>query len=137
MNCHEHVARYAIDVSDKFAPEADEAHFFYQIKCSCGGIKFKVKQTNKPSVFAICPNCSNEIIVYDVSLYPTGISSKEPYSEVFVQECKTDEFNVYVMFEYSALDDDQVFDPNDISWCAVFVENSFIAITKIIDDETA
>jgi hypothetical protein len=44
---------------------------------------------------------------------------------------------VFVMYEYGELDDDQEFDPNDITWFQVFVEASNGRLVKVFDDETA
>ena len=44
---------------------------------------------------------------------------------------------VFVSFEYGPLDDDQAFDPNDVTWFQLFTEDRAMRLVKVFDDETA
>jgi hypothetical protein len=129
---------YASDANDQFADDADDYHHYFKIVCKCGDDRFRLIESNKQSVKAVCGKCGHEILLYDLSKYPAA--SKMPGDESFseIKETKAGSgLPVFVMYEYGELDDDQEFDPNDITWFQVFVEASNGRLVKVFDDETA
>ena len=133
-----HITGCVRDASSRFPNEADAHHWYYQLVCQDGSTQFQLCKGTKQTVKALCSNCAKEVIVYDLSLYPGA--SKIPGSQGFDSVRHpdgNDSYRVYVMYEYGELDDDQVFDPNGITWCQVFIENESGDLVKILDDETA
>ena len=116
----------------------DEVHFLWKIKCECGETKFKVFTDEHPSVFCKCSKCNKDITVYDLSNYPAAVKLKKEFEveQVFIED--EEDFNVYAIYEYSDEfdEDDERFDPNDITWATVYIGNGNI-VKKILDDETA
>ena len=116
----------------------DEVHFTWKIKCECGETKFKVLMDEHPSVFCKCSNCGKDITVYDLANYPAATKLKEELEEEQISIEDAEDFNVYVMYEYSDEfeEDDEEFDQNDITWAIAYIGNGDI-LEKILDDETA
>jgi hypothetical protein len=138
MKWPQHIDGYLRDAKAHFPLQADDDHPFYQVICSCGGTRFHVFKSNRPNLKVTCKKCDTEISVYDLKLYPAASPGRA--EEVFVPVLHPngeDTVQVFVMYEYGELDDDQTFDRNDISWCQVFIENEDGVPIKILDDETA
>lgn len=115
----------------------DEYTFIYKVKCMCGCNQFKIYMDKHPSAYLECSYCSKFITVYDLQYYPAAVKlDKEYTSEVYNMG---NNFSVYVIYEYTdefEIDDDVVFNPDDISWGKVYVKNKN-TLKKILDDETA
>ena len=135
--CPTHIADYVEDASHLFPDAGSEFHQNYYLRCRCGDRWFTLLKSDKASVLARCSNCNSEICIYDLVLYPAA--TKIAGSESFVQIEQTENApkKVVVMYEYGELDPDMTFDPNDITWCQIFIENEMGELTSVFDDETA
>lgn len=92
-----------------------------------------------PAVEVECSKCKERIIVYDLKYYPaaTIISGSEKFEE-FISIKDDVLFNVFVIYEYSELDENQEFNPDDISWCEIYGYGlKSKQIFTISNDETA
>ena len=133
-----HVDGWVVEANDRFPDEADDFHHFFKIQCECGRELFRLFESNKRSVKATCASCGRETLVYDLSRYPAAskLSGVESFVPMSVDQGDSG-LRVFVMYEYGEPDEDQKFDPDDISWCQVFVESKNGQIKKVFDDETA
>lgn len=133
----EHLNGCVEDASFRFSADISPLHKYYKLKCHCGNILFRLFISNKKSLVAICSECGEKIIIYDLENYPAAI--KLPGSETFVSLRSDDQkpTTVFVMYEYGPIDDGEQFDRNDISWCQVFTEPDSGSLEKVFDDETA
>src|SRR5690349_13808170 len=96
-----------------YPSQADEHHPYYAVVCSCGGTWFRMFKSNHQNLRVTCKKCGTEISVYDLKSYPAA--SQDRGEEVFVPVFHpngSDTVQVFVMYEYGELDDDQVFDRN-------------------------
>lgn len=125
------------DASHLCAGNPSEQDTIYQVVCSCGGRLFDLLLSDKDSVVAICDACKSRIVIYDLALYPTAIKLPgiEDFSSLSVMPVRPS--RIFVFYEYGALDDDQEFDRNAITWCQVFSESISGQLVKVFDDETA
>ena len=138
MKHPQHISGRLRDASERFAGHADDYHLFYNVICACGHDSFSVFRSAKPALKVICARCATEVIVYDASYYPAA--SRNKASEKFDRVPgghESERFQVYAMYEYGQLDDGEEFDPDDITWCQVFIENDRRQLVMILDDETA
>jgi hypothetical protein len=89
-------------------------------------------------VTAKCSHCGDEIVVYDVRLYPAATSSRTAGDAVLFSAAGATTFGVCVVYEYPELDDDQEFNQNDITWCEVFaLDEDDKVVARVISDETS
>jgi hypothetical protein len=138
MKAPSHIKDFVKDASHLFERNADDSHFYYQVRCACGGQLFNWRKTDKPTVSARCCSCGQVIVVYDVSLYLAATPGKGPENAVAVRHPSGEDcLKIFAMYEYGELDSDQTFDENDISWCQIFIEDTAGMRVKILDDETA
>lgn len=133
-----HVEGWVRDASALFPDQADDYHYFYQLVCPCGGKQFRARLSNQESLKVECGGCKREIVVYDLALYPAATKERGVEEFQLVRQAEfTGEEQVFVMYEYGQLDEDQPFDRNDITWCQAWLENSLGKRVMILDDETA
>jgi predicted RNA-binding Zn-ribbon protein involved in translation (DUF1610 family) len=132
-----HLDDCAEDASARFPDDASDVHKHVQVVCLCGCCKFRLLQSNRESVVAVCPECGQNIVVYDLALYPAAV--KLPGTELFceMESMPIRPASVFVRYEYSEPEPDVEFDRNDITWCQIFSENEAGDLVKIFDDETA
>ncbi|HEX7861323.1 MAG TPA: hypothetical protein VF773_13405 [Verrucomicrobiae bacterium] len=138
MQAPDHIKDYIKNVPPGFPYSSGKGHFYYQIVCSCGSEEFRVFRSDAPGLRAVCCKCECAITVYDLIEYPAASKGSANASVALVRhrDGSTD-LRVFVMYEYGELDADEEFDPNDITWCQVFVENLRKELQMVLDDETA
>lgn len=124
--------KFYLELSDRF--ESDYS-YVYKIVCNCNNEKLDIYKSNQPSIYAICNNCKNKIIVYDLLQYPAAVVLNKTYDFERVIPLESE---LYVNYEYSdeyLYENDVEFDNNDISWARAFIvdEND---LKQILDDET-
>lgn len=136
MSSPTHIQNYVEDASSEFKSESTINHRFFRVKCTCGNLHFRLKISCQQTVLANCTNCHSVIAVYDLAIYPAAVKLKgvESFVELDIPE---DQKSLFVMYEYSSPEPDVEFDPNDITWCQIFVERNDGRIFKVFDDETA
>ena len=133
-----HLEGYVKDATAKFPSLADEYHSAVQVQCPCGCNWFTLTKGTKPSLIATCQASGHKVTVYDVSLYPAATAQKGREEFTPVRHPEGDDcFQIFAVFEYGELDDDQVFNRNDVTWCQIIIENAAGSRTTILDDETA
>ncbi len=146
MDCAnpKHIEGYVVRMDEKnnkfFETYVSDFAFYYTIKCKCGNEKFHVIGNECPIVTVECCECGEGILVYDLIYYPaaTSVDRHENFVKLVLEE--NDIFEVCVLYEYSdefELDDEE-FDPNNLSWCQVFVRDPKSGeVWRILNDETA
>lgn len=113
--------------------------FVFKIKCTCNNIWFEVYKDEHPTVILNCLNCNKKIEVYDLKYYPSATKLKNEFELIKLNLYNTDQYNVYAIYEYSDEfedEEDVEFDPNDISWCYIFICSNG-SIEEIVNDETS
>jgi len=140
--CPRHIQQYAKKLTNNnkyFEWEEDEYHLQYSVKCTCGNEAFEIIGDEDFTTIAKCTECKNEIILYDLRLYPAAIHiecDKKPIR--YITKDGDTIFNVAVHYEYSQLYEDEEFNPDDITWCIIRVYGlKSNKIFEILDDETA
>ncbi len=124
------------DASVAFRAQSSETHHYYQIVCTCGGLRFRLTKSQQKTVVADCLECGRVTVVYDLQFYPAAVklSGKEVFETI---EDGVDQAGTYIMFEYSEREPDMDFDQNDITWCQIFVLRRNGVLEQVLDDETA
>lgn len=121
------------ELNDKFAGDFS---FVYKVICNCNSSKFTVFKSNQPGIIALCNNCKNEIIIYDLLQYPAAIVLNKSYDFERVTDLDSE---LYVNYEYSddyLYENNVDFDNNDVTWARAFIVDQN-GMKKILDDETA
>ena len=131
-----HIREHVLDASELFHDQVSILHRYYQVQCSCGLDKQRLLISNLKSVVAVCPECYERIVIYDLAYYPTANKPKleETFSPL-VEQC--DASSIYVCYEYGPPEEDVPFDPNDITWCQVYIIDENDDLVKVFDDETS
>jgi hypothetical protein len=120
-----------VDIPGRFG----ENHAVWKVVCRCGSEEFGVFKSALPRVLARCVRCGQEIVLYDIRKYP---AAKVIPADDTLQELRSGDVLVYVMYEYPDLDEGEVFDSDDITWCQVFVKDAVSGqVAKVVDHETA
>jgi len=142
MKCPKHIENNVISLpnNNKFIEyEHDEYHLPYLVKCKCGCEELEIMTNPEPRILARCPLCGEKITIYNLRYYPAA--SLIPYdgeNETYISPAEDTIFNIYVVYEYPELEGEEVFNPNDITWCEVYgfgIESK--NIFQIINHETA
>lgn len=118
-----------VDVPGDF----DLYHPLWRLVCSCGGQEFDIFKSALPRVLATCRRCGRNVSVYDIREYPaaTVVPADDTLRAV------ADRVEVFVMYEYSELDEGEEFNPDDITWCQVFAKSPGTQARMVVDHETA
>lgn len=141
MRCPKHVSKYVKN------PEEEMCTLFgvkkeqnpLAVQCVCANDEFKILINELPIVDAICTKCEEKIKLYDLNFYPaaTIIPASDEYIKYYSSEGDS-VFNLCVLFEYPELEKDEVFDPDDISWCIIWGRGIKSGqVFEILNDETA
>jgi hypothetical protein len=134
----DHVDGFTRDAEERFPETTDSFHPHYQIACPCGGTLFRTFLSNCKTVIALCAGCGRAVTIYDLACYPAATKSKgrEEFRQVFHPSGEATS-EVFVMYEYGELDEDQAFDKNDITWCRIWLKDSTGSRAVMLDDESA
>lgn len=114
----------------------DGKSFVYKLRCSCGCEMFTVYKDAHPTVYAQCQECKKMITVYDLQYYPSAVKVN---GDRDVDKVVENPVLVYMNYEYSdefMVEDEVMFDENDITWAKVFIADNG-KLRMILDDETA
>lgn len=116
---------------NQFRSDADEFHHYFKLRCKCGADSFELFKSDKHTVRARCQTCAREVTVYDLAYYPaaTKLAGSESFRLVGAGK-------VYMMYEYGEAEDDEVFNPDDITWCQIWLGRQS-DLELVLDDETA
>jgi len=134
----DHLRGFVVSAADLFPSYEDNYHYHYQVVCRCGSRLFRVYVSDKESVKAHCAACNTEIMLYDLSKYPaaTKLEGPEEFQRLTTKD-QRDATKVFVMYEYSRLRENMEYDPNDITWFYLWLEDKQGVLEMMIDDETA
>lgn len=153
LTAPDHIKEYCVcsEITESLNDFKGEYSYVYQIKCQCGCENFLIYTNDWPKAVAVCPECNNEITVYDLHLYPASAPRSysdtyavseivyrfEGYDEVSLLENSTD-CKLLVNYQYSdeyALTDAE-FNMNNITGFNMWTYSNGIC-ELVIDDETA
>ena len=135
----DHLIYYVKRLSEKnsiFDWECKDLSPAYKIFCTCKNEKLKLFKSEMPKAYAICPECLNAIILYDLRLYPAATCLNEPDLFSQIRIGNEELFDIYVNFCYS---DDyyETKNNNDVTGYNLFIIDKENKKYHIIDDETA
>ena len=75
------------------------------------------------------------VTIYNLSYYPAAVSIQG--NDAFkALDDPSDQIALFVMYEYGDQEPDVECDPNDITWCHIYVQRSNGDIHEVFDDET-
>ncbi len=132
-----HIKGFIKNILSKVVDRAGSYSFYYQVICKCAGTRFRLLKSLKHALKAVCENCGNEITVYDVSCYSTASKGLNNSDAISVVHPKGQQFyKIYAIYEYSILNTGDTFDPDDITWCQVFIEDDQGNRVRIFDGGT-
>ncbi len=131
--CPEHVQEFLFE--SKRGAEVGLRLFL--LKCNeCGGVRFKLFESNLRTIKGQCGECGSMFVIYDLAKYPAAMKLKAEESFTEMPCTKVQDASVFVAYEYGDFDDDHEFDCNDITWFEMFIEVDGM-IQKVFSDETA
>ena len=137
QTCPNHIKHLLEDASSRFPDEHDDFHHYFSLRCSCGQHRFRLMEGTKRSVVAVCSACGSKHRIYDLGYYTSSTKPKGDEDFKPMEGVATIPARVFIGYEYGETDEGETFDPEDITWCSIYVEEASGTLKKVFDDETA
>lgn len=132
----DHLAGIVLRAPESLVQEYGSTKSVLQLRCVCGSRLFGLFISNKRTVHAVCHQCGERAVVYDLEHYPAAI--KIPGIEYFeplkLQAVRPSP--VIVVIEYPEPEPDIAFDKNDITWCTILTPDENGLMQRVFSDET-